>query len=121
MEDLFKQTKIANNEVQKMNYLFKKANETNDTKDWKTIDTYFESLGLKYDFNPKDIYIDVSGNINKIRTCYRCGGVANSINGLKLDRVKDNNRWVKWPICRSCWMKKYPYKAKMELLKNKNG
>jgi len=86
-------------------------------------DLYGEGCSIKFwkkhiGFDPKKYYISTDGEIIKTKKCYRCGGVANSIRGIKYDRFKESLGWINRPICWSCYMRKYPYKAKKEIMKN---
>jgi len=118
MEEGISQTKsLTTEEVSILTQLYKVANEINTDDKWEDINLYFEEMGIKYKFNPRKFYISTDGEILKIKKCYRCGGVANSIRGTKYDRFKESFGWSNRPICWSCYMKKYPYKAKKEIMK----
>jgi len=118
MEKRFNETKsITEQEIDTLASLYLKANQVNDNKTWNDINEYFDVLGKKYDFDPKYFYVSTGGEIRKTKICYRCGGVANSSRGVKYDRFKEEMGWINRPICWSCYMKKYPHKAKKEIMK----
>jgi len=120
MDKRFHEVKaLSKEEIDTLASLYKKANEVNNDDAWQDINLYFEELGNKYHFNPKYYYISTDGEIIKTKICYRCNGVANSTRGIKYDRLKDGLGWQNRPICWSCYMKKYPYKAKKELMRTK--
>ncbi len=105
-------------ETEELKKLYKTANEINSNDKWSDLNKFFELMGIAYSFDPKKYYISTDGEIIKTKKCYRCGGVANSIRGIKYDRFKESLGWINRPICWSCYMRKYPYKAKKEIMKN---
>jgi len=116
MEKRFNETKsITDEETDILSALYLEANKINDNTSWNKVNEYFEMLGKKYDFDPKHFYVSTGGEIRKTKICYRCGGIANSTRGVKYDRFKEGMGWSNRPICWSCFMRKYPYKAKKEL------
>jgi len=117
MEDRIHLKQLTQEEQDTLGNLYMVANQINDDISWSKINEYFEMLGKKYDFDPQYHYISTDGTIIKAKKCYRCGGIANSIKGVKYDRFKENLGWSNRPICWSCYMKKYPHKAKMELMR----
>ena len=96
---MFTMKRLVRADNDKLQDLYNIANVINGDDNWADIDKFFEELGKKYNFDPKDVYINTNGRIFKITICYKCGGVANTQAGVT--RVTEGNKT--YPICFSCY------------------
>ena len=110
--------RLTNQENQFLAELYKRANASNSDQDWHRIDLFFEDMGIKYKFNPAEIVIDTNGRIFNATRCYKCGGIANSQNGIIYvrDKLSNTEKYRSYPVCYSCYKLYFPANVKKEVL-----
>lgn len=107
--------KLTREEANHLNELYDTANKSGGELDWDKVSKYYQDLGNKYRFDPKEVTISKWGKVSPLLKCFKCGNVATTSEGTIYVRDNSSGKWESMPICWTCYARHYPEKAFAEV------